>query len=145
MPVGNREINVTGATHTRFIMRAPARSSDVTWLKYDAAVGLYPKAFVIEELPGSGAFRIEMHRGRRNPDQVAHPAVPSLFAVTWSPWAQWDIVSGWNQGQGYVTEWSIGSYPTTSAEEGFHDTMSVMLFATGSKEAKVAFMVAPGS
>lgn len=140
-----REIDVTGKTHTRFLMAAKPGQPGVVWLRYDLAVGLYPHAFVLEELKGSGAFRVEMHRGRKVASVPSHPVVPTLFVVSWSPWAEWSLMDGWKQGEGYTTEWDLSQYPTTSAEEGYHDTMTIILFATGNKEARVALMVATGS
>jgi hypothetical protein len=145
MTIGNREIDATGKAHVRFIAGAKPGQPDITWIKVTGATGLYSRALHYEAFPGSGPLRVEVYKGRRTDPNPSYPNNPALFVAAWSMHAEWNYSNDWTQGEGIFMEWNQSAFPTTTAEEGANDTITVVVHATGNRSASLAVMLSPGS
>lgn len=75
-------------------------SPGVVWLYAPASVGLDIGEVSYERLPGSGPFRMELHKGRLEPVGPATPQVRTLHTTFLSDTGEWATTGGWQQGAG---------------------------------------------
>lgn len=98
--IGRRQIDVTDNDVVRFQIVSDGKEPAIVWLFMSGAAGFSVEYVALEELLGSGPFRIETHKGRLSPTTHATPEVRTLHTIFYGGYAEYSSSDGWAQGAG---------------------------------------------